>query len=384
LQLDFPAEADAAASAKKVCSTPSLLASPSPARLPALTRVARARGPLAAPFRGALFPPLFCMRMRVRVSCVQLASALEPFYLGARSGFKVVVARGTATDELTLAAESAGSAWFVTALREAHDVLVGEVALAGVVLVQWATAVVQLCRAFALFPPFVCWCCVWWCCGRCCACALQELAAAKDASAPKPTTVTEAVALVGSVPHPSAHPSGAEALAMASVVHTLAGQALLPATLVPPAAAPLAAPVATSAVVKLRGLPWQASTKDIEAFFAPKGFTPKRVVMSLTPAGRPSGHAFAEFASVEEATTALELNREILGGRYIEVFPSTPVRCCVIAARATWCGVRTCLRAPVQSFTCSGWLGEARCAWCVVRGGAACGGGFSRRTCTLV
>ncbi len=147
-----------------------------------------------------------------------------------------------------------------------------------------------------------------------------------EEGATKPSNLAEAVALTGVSPQTSAHTAGSDALAIATIIRDLASHGVLPHDVLgAPVAAPAAAPVASTSVVKLRGLPWQASTKDIEAFFAPKSLVPKRVVMSLTPAGRPSGHAFVEFDGVAEAAASLELNKQILGGRYIEVFPSTPV-----------------------------------------------------------
>lgn len=157
---------------------------------------------------------------------------------------------------------------------------------------------------------------------------IQDLALLKspEEGGAKPSNLAEAVALTGVAPQTSAHAAGSDALAIATIIRDLASHGVLPHDVLgAPVAAPAAAPVASTNVVKLRGLPWQASTKDIEAFFAPKSLVPKRVVMSLTPAGRPSGHAFVEFEGVAEAAASLELNKQILGGRYIEVFPSTPV-----------------------------------------------------------
>lgn len=39
--------------------------------------------------------------------------------------------------------------------------------------------------------------------------------------------------------------------------------------------------------------------------------------------GRPSGQAFAEFASAEDAQTAMAKDRQMMGSRYIELFPAS-------------------------------------------------------------
>ena len=48
------------------------------------------------------------------------------------------------------------------------------------------------------------------------------------------------------------------------------------------------------------------------------------VRLSLTADGRPNGTAFVEFASPMEAEAALVKDHQMLGSRYVELFPSTP------------------------------------------------------------
>jgi len=38
--------------------------------------------------------------------------------------------------------------------------------------------------------------------------------------------------------------------------------------------------------------------------------------------GRPSGVAFVEFPSPQEATSALAKNKQMMGSRYVEMFPA--------------------------------------------------------------
>lgn len=57
----------------------------------------------------------------------------------------------------------------------------------------------------------------------------------------------------------------------------------------------------------------------------------RSVRMMVTGEGRPKGIAFAEFATPVEAETALAMDRQMLGSRYVELFMSTPEE----VARAT-------------------------------------------------
>jgi len=77
------------------------------------------------------------------------------------------------------------------------------------------------------------------------------------------------------------------------------------------------------AVVKLRGLPWEATKEDITQFFS--GFTikPYGVTITMNQQGRPSGDAYVEFTSVDQVEKALVKNKEKMGHRYIEVFNSS-------------------------------------------------------------
>ncbi|XP_044262601.1 heterogeneous nuclear ribonucleoprotein H-like [Tribolium madens] len=75
-------------------------------------------------------------------------------------------------------------------------------------------------------------------------------------------------------------------------------------------------------IVKLRGLPWSATTEDILKFFKNcKVFNGKLGIhMTSSREGRPSGEAFVEFESEEDLNVALRKDREHIGSRYIEVF----------------------------------------------------------------
>ncbi|EYC43668.1 hypothetical protein Y032_0484g2305 [Ancylostoma ceylanicum] len=73
-------------------------------------------------------------------------------------------------------------------------------------------------------------------------------------------------------------------------------------------------------VVRLRGLPFSATAQDVKTFF--KGLNCEEVVFGRT-GGRPSGEAFVRLASRDEASKALDFNKQHMGSRYIEVFRTT-------------------------------------------------------------
>ncbi len=76
-----------------------------------------------------------------------------------------------------------------------------------------------------------------------------------------------------------------------------------------------------TAVLRLRGLPWDASEEQLREFFS--GLRVESVVWTFTHRNRPSGEAFVTFGSVEEAAKGLGKHKEHLNKRYIEVFASS-------------------------------------------------------------
>lgn len=76
-------------------------------------------------------------------------------------------------------------------------------------------------------------------------------------------------------------------------------------------------PPETSAILKLKGLPYSATEDDIRGFFSP--YELKTVSFVYEPDGRPSGLAFAEFVSKDEALKALSKNGEYIGQRYVRL-----------------------------------------------------------------
>ncbi|CAN9512647.1 unnamed protein product [Ophioblennius macclurei] len=79
---------------------------------------------------------------------------------------------------------------------------------------------------------------------------------------------------------------------------------------------------AEDGVVLLRGLPFTCSEDDISLFFSGLEVVEKGITMVTDSRGRRSGEAYVTFSSQEAATQALQRDRELMGSRYIEVFPS--------------------------------------------------------------
>uniref|UniRef100_A0A7S0S406 RRM domain-containing protein n=1 Tax=Chlamydomonas leiostraca TaxID=1034604 RepID=A0A7S0S406_9CHLO len=93
------------------------------------------------------------------------------------------------------------------------------------------------------------------------------------------------------------------------------------------AATGAAAGTGGTTILKLRGLPFSISDDDICQWFnedSSLGLSPviKDNVLIVMDHGRPSGIAFVEFPSPQEATNAMGKNKQMMGTRYIEIFPA--------------------------------------------------------------
>ncbi|XP_049906156.1 G-rich sequence factor 1 isoform X2 [Epinephelus moara] len=75
-------------------------------------------------------------------------------------------------------------------------------------------------------------------------------------------------------------------------------------------------------VVRLRGLPFSCSKADIAQFFSGLEIEHNGITIVLDHKGRNSGEAFVQFSSKTAADEALKRDRQLIGNRYIEVFPS--------------------------------------------------------------
>ncbi|KAL3850125.1 hypothetical protein ACJIZ3_012007 [Penstemon smallii] len=76
-------------------------------------------------------------------------------------------------------------------------------------------------------------------------------------------------------------------------------------------------------VLRMRGLPFSAGKDDVLDFFKNFTLSEKSIHISFNHEGRPTGEAFVEFASVDDAKAALAKDRMTLGSRYIELFSSS-------------------------------------------------------------
>lgn len=82
-----------------------------------------------------------------------------------------------------------------------------------------------------------------------------------------------------------------------------------------------------STILRLRGLPFRVSTAGIVDWFHEglefaNPLTPDCVHI-VADYGRPSGTAFVEFTTHEDAEIAMGKDRQMMGTRYIEIFESS-------------------------------------------------------------
>nr|XP_046241922.1 G-rich sequence factor 1 [Scatophagus argus] len=75
-------------------------------------------------------------------------------------------------------------------------------------------------------------------------------------------------------------------------------------------------------VVRLRGLPFTCTEADIVHFFSGLDIAENGITIVTDYNGRHTGNAFVQFSSQKAADEALQRDREVIGNRYIEVFPS--------------------------------------------------------------
>ena len=76
-------------------------------------------------------------------------------------------------------------------------------------------------------------------------------------------------------------------------------------------------------MVRLRGLPFEATKGKVIEFFAGLEIEDNGVLIVSDFKGRASGDAFVQFTSAADAASALKKNKKSMGRRYIEVFKSS-------------------------------------------------------------
>mmetsp|Transcript_34322 Transcript_34322/g.77851 ORF Transcript_34322/g.77851 Transcript_34322/m.77851 type:complete len:167 (+) Transcript_34322:450-950(+) len=98
----------------------------------------------------------------------------------------------------------------------------------------------------------------------------------------------------------------------------------------------------------MRGLPYSASETEIANFFSGLRIVPGGVSIGRDASGRASGEAHVEFTNEADAQSAMQLNRQRIGSRYIELFRTkqlpSATRRAVTSTAAEGGGNSDCLR----------------------------------------
>ncbi|CAM9698167.1 unnamed protein product, partial [Laminaria digitata] len=79
---------------------------------------------------------------------------------------------------------------------------------------------------------------------------------------------------------------------------------------------------AYTGVVRMRGLPFEATKPQIRSFFGDIAVKDSNIFIVTRPDGKASGDAFVLFATEAEAEGALAKDKEKLGDRWIDLFPT--------------------------------------------------------------
>eukprot|EP00301_Raphidiophrys_heterophryoidea_P024817 c8175_g1_i3.p1 GENE.c8175_g1_i3~~c8175_g1_i3.p1 ORF type:complete len:382 (-),score=88.29 c8175_g1_i3:70-1215(-) len=110
-----------------------------------------------------------------------------------------------------------------------------------------------------------------------------------------------------------------------------------------------------SCVVRLRGLPYEVTVADVKQFFTDLNVTD--VIFVLNFNARPTGEALVRFFTTKEAAKATTFDKQNLGRRYVEVYPSTQneydraVELNGMRASSNQVRVSTCLRTNFSCWT---------------------------------
>lgn len=82
-------------------------------------------------------------------------------------------------------------------------------------------------------------------------------------------------------------------------------------------------------ILRMRGLPFDVTVRDITDFFAGHRFILDSIRVARRPDGRPTGDGFIMFETFDDASRALEqLHKKNMGRRYIELFRAAPGELC--------------------------------------------------------
>lgn len=76
-------------------------------------------------------------------------------------------------------------------------------------------------------------------------------------------------------------------------------------------------------IIKMKGLPWEATARDIRNFYRGLDISEEDIHLAPNPEGKASGYAFACFQKDDEARKAMHRNGKFVGKRYIELILSS-------------------------------------------------------------
>lgn len=76
-------------------------------------------------------------------------------------------------------------------------------------------------------------------------------------------------------------------------------------------------------IIKMKGLPWEATARDIRKFYRGLDICEEDIHLAPSPEGKASGYAFACFQKDDEARKAMHRNGKFVGKRYIELILSS-------------------------------------------------------------
>lgn len=74
--------------------------------------------------------------------------------------------------------------------------------------------------------------------------------------------------------------------------------------------------------LRMRGLPFTASKEDVIEFFKGRNAIDESICLTVRSDGRATGEGYVAFLSSDDAKDAMELHRNTIGSRYIELFIS--------------------------------------------------------------
>mmetsp|Transcript_8323 Transcript_8323/g.20510 ORF Transcript_8323/g.20510 Transcript_8323/m.20510 type:complete len:299 (+) Transcript_8323:180-1076(+) len=74
--------------------------------------------------------------------------------------------------------------------------------------------------------------------------------------------------------------------------------------------------------LRMRGLPFSATKDDIYIFFEEYNTVSDSIVLTYRSDGRATGEAYVQFETSEDSKRAMDLHRNMMGNRYIELFLS--------------------------------------------------------------